>query len=366
MMDTVFGTRMLIDKNNISKAELDMIAVPDISAGEVLLAVDIVALTSNNITYAAAGTSFGYWSFFPAPENYGIVPVWGFANVVASKADGISVGERFYGYWPLASNVVCKTAQINASGFSDPSPHRQVMGPFYNRFMRTTNDPAYVQSQEDLTALFRPLFMTGFLIEQFLGQNDYFGAEQIIISSASSKTAMAAAFNLKLTAKPTLKIIGLTSLANIDFVKSLGIYDGVCSYADIASLKSSVPTAFIDFAGQASVTHSLHTHFSDMLKHSAIIGMTHWQETRGGETVLPGPKPILFFAPSVAEAALKTMGPAQFGAVSAAAWLRFVPFVQQHIQVVMVAGMAAACVKYKSMAAGDINARDGVVLKLLG
>jgi Protein of unknown function (DUF2855) len=366
MMDTVFGTRMLIEKNNISKAELDKITLPEIADGEVLLAVDVVALTSNNITYAATGSSFGYWSFFPAPQDYGIVPVWGFANVVASKAEGISAGERFYGYWPLASHVVCKTAQINVSGFSDPSPHRQVMGSFYNRFMRTTSDPAYSAKQEDLIALFRPLFMTGFLIEQFLTQNDYFGAEQIIISSASSKTAMAAAFNLKLTAKPALKIIGLTSAENIDFVKSLGIYNDVHSYADVASLNSTMPTAFIDFAGQANVTQNIHTHFADSLKHSAIIGMTHWQEPRGGENPLPGVKPILFFAPSVAEAALKTMGPTQFGAISAAAWMRFMPFVQEHIHIVSLSGMAAARDTYQSMAGGTIKARDGVVLKLQG
>ena len=45
--------------------------------------------------------------------------------------------------------------------------------------------------------LFRPLFTTSFLIDDFLADADYFGGKQVIFSSASAKTAYAAAQLLK-------------------------------------------------------------------------------------------------------------------------------------------------------------------------
>ena len=42
--------------------------------------VDRFALTANNITYAVMGNQLKYWSLFPAPSGFGIVPVWGFGD----------------------------------------------------------------------------------------------------------------------------------------------------------------------------------------------------------------------------------------------------------------------------------------------
>jgi len=41
---------------------------------EVRLAIDFVAMTSNNVTYAVAGDMLDYWGFFPAEEPWGHVP----------------------------------------------------------------------------------------------------------------------------------------------------------------------------------------------------------------------------------------------------------------------------------------------------
>ena len=48
-------------------------------------------VTANNVTYAVAGDSFKYWDFFPAPEGFGIVPMWGHARVIENAA---SAGAR--------------------------------------------------------------------------------------------------------------------------------------------------------------------------------------------------------------------------------------------------------------------------------
>src|SRR3546814_1341431 len=70
-------------------------------------------MTANNITYAVFGkpsglfgNDQGYWDFFAPRGAPGRLPVWGFATVTESAADGVAVGENFYGYYPMASHAV--------------------------------------------------------------------------------------------------------------------------------------------------------------------------------------------------------------------------------------------------------------------
>ncbi len=368
-MQTTFGTRLLISTADINATGLDASTVPaatDLEDGQILFAVDRVSLTANNITYAAAGDAFGYWKFFPAPQGYGIVPMWGFADVVSSRAEGIKEGERFYGYWPLATHLVCNSSDISAAGFSDPSPHRQALGPFYNRYQRTSADPGYSAGTEDLQALFRPLFTTAFLIDGFLAQNDFFGATQLVISSASSKTAFALAFLLAASRRDRVKIIGLTSAGNKSFVESLGSHDSVTLYDDVSKLSRDVPTVYIDFAGNSSTRKAVHHHFGSMLKHSATIGVTHWEGLAAAPEVLPGPEPVLFFAPSVAEAQMKELGPAGFAKALGAAWQSFTPHGEKHLSITEHHGMAAAQVQFADTVAGKTPPASGIILRLQG
>ncbi len=60
--------------------------------GEALLSVEHFGLTANNITYAAFGEAMSYWRFFPAPDGWGRMPVWGFATVAESRAEGLPEG----------------------------------------------------------------------------------------------------------------------------------------------------------------------------------------------------------------------------------------------------------------------------------
>ena len=43
--------------------------------------------------------------------------------------------------------------------------------------------------QGDYQALLRPLFMLSFLVDDFLAENEFYGARRVMLSSASSKTA---------------------------------------------------------------------------------------------------------------------------------------------------------------------------------
>ena len=52
-------------------------ALPPPGEGEVLVAIGQSGLTSNNVSYAIAGDTIGYWGCYPAEGNWGRVPAWG-------------------------------------------------------------------------------------------------------------------------------------------------------------------------------------------------------------------------------------------------------------------------------------------------
>ncbi|UPT62492.1 MAG: DUF2855 family protein [Hyphomonadaceae bacterium JAD_PAG50586_4] len=269
-----------------------------------LLHTDKFALTANNITYGAAGDTIGYWNFFPAADGWGRIPVWGYATVTASKCNELPAGERIYGYLPISTHVIVEPAKIMPATFFDGAAHRRGLPPVYNSYQRVNADQAYFSGHEDEIAIFRPLFSTSFLVDDFLADGDFFGARNAVLTSASSKTALGLAQLLHDHRKDQIKVIGLTSPANTAFVESTGYYDQIVAYADVAKLDAGEPTLQVDFAGDLELLAKIHTHFGDQLKYSCIVGATHWQNLAAGNAIsaadkapLPGAKPVFFFAP---------------------------------------------------------------------
>ena len=68
-----------------------------LETGQARLAVQKFGFSTNNISYVQFGDMMSYWDFFPAEDGWGRVPVWGFAEVVESKAQGFAEGQRFFG-----------------------------------------------------------------------------------------------------------------------------------------------------------------------------------------------------------------------------------------------------------------------------
>jgi hypothetical protein len=377
-MNDAIAQRFQVQRSNLRVSRL----VPDpdapqarpLAEGEARLRIDGFALTSNNITYAAFGEAMKYWDFFPSGDAaWGNIPVWGFAEVVESRAEGVAVGERCYGYWPMASHLVVQPARVGKHGFIDGAPHRAALPAVYNQIQRCAADPAYVPSQEAQQALLRPLFMTSFLIDDFLDDAGFFGAQQVLLSSASSKTAFGTAFCLALRrGRPGApRIVGLTSAGNLAFCRSLGCYVEVRAYDTLASMDRSVPSVYVDFAGNAGLRRSIHEHFGDVLRYSCSVGGTHWDELGGGRD-LPGPRPTLFFAP--AQIAKRSMappegwGPGELQRRMATAWAAFMKPVNDPatpwLRVRRARGAAAVQQACLDLLDGKVDARDGLMLAL--
>ena len=264
--------------------------------GEVVLRVDRFALTANNITYGVAGDAIGYWKFFPADDEWGRIPVWGIGIVSASEHPSVNVGDRFYGYFPMSSELLVKPEKVKARGFVDASEHRAQLPAVYNQYTLVSAETGFSPDLDNHAMLYRPLFTTSFVLDDYFADNDFFGATQIILGSASSKTAFGLAFMLR--KREGVSVVGLTSPANVEFVNRLGLYDEVLTYDDVESLKLE-PSAYVDMAGNRVVLGRVHHHLGERLLNSCGVGITHW-ESRAGETPasLPGAKPTMFFAPS--------------------------------------------------------------------
>jgi len=338
--------------------------------GAVRFRVDSFALTSNNVTYAAFGETMNYWGFFPTGDaGTGCIPVWGFADVIESRCDGVAVGERFYGYWPIADEAVLQPVNMKASGFVDGAVHRRDLHAVYNQYTRCSSDPGYVASQEAQQALLRPLFITSFLIDDFLADNDFFGARRVILSSASSKTAYGKAFCIaqRRGGESAVEVVGLTSPANLAFTRGLGCYDQVLGYDELTTLPASTPVVYVDFSGSAALRESIHTHWSDELRYSCSVGGTHWDELGGGKG-LAGPRPVLFFAPAQIKKRMADWGPGGLQQRLADAWKAFMRAVgnaeQPWLHVVRGRGRAAIESTYAELLGGASKPSDGHVLSV--
>ena len=377
-MTPAAGSRFFVARSELQQvqwgADPDAPAGRPLADGQARLAIHSFALTSNNITYAAFGEAMKYWDFFPTgTAQWGCIPVWGFAVVSESRALGVDVGQRFYGFLPMGTHLVVQPGRIGPAGFTDVAPHRHALPAIYNQLTRCDTDPAYRPEQEAQQAVLRPLFITSFLIDDFLADESFFGAGQMLLSSASSKTAYGTAFCLarRRGELGAPRVVGLTSAANRDFTVSLGCYDEVLVYDDLATMNAAVPTVYVDFAGDAALRRRVHAQFDASLRYSCSVGGTHWHAIGGGAG-LPGPRPTLFFAPAQAK---KRAAPPPDGWGSAGlqqrigqAWAAFmVPvndLARPWLQVQHATGGEAVAAAYRRLLEGHSDPQVGMMLSL--
>jgi hypothetical protein len=331
---------------------------PEPEDGEALLRVDRVGVTANNVTYAVLGDAFRYWQFFPAAEGRGVVPLWGFAEVVASRAEGVDEGARVYGYLPTASHLVVRPGRPDGGGFRDTSAHRADLPSPYNAYATTSGDPAYEAHREDLQVLYRPLFFTSFMLADQLVDTGFSSASTVAFSSASSKTAYGTAFLLRGSGP---RLVGLTSAGNVAFTEGLGVYDEVLPYDRVGEL-AEAPTAYVDVAGSAELRQRLHDRLRGQLLLDLVVGVTHQDSGRAGE--LRGARPSVFFAPDQIRKRTGDWGKEGLDARFGEAWRRFAPVVEDWVDVVVGHGPEGLRDAWLEVQAGRADPRVGHVLQL--
>ena len=370
-------TEFLVRKDQLGTTRLRSTSPTALADGQVRVGIERFALTSNNITYAAMGDAMQYWQFFPVTDTasdgvaWGRIPVWGFGTVRESRHPDVAVGERLYGYFPMSTSVDLAPGKVSAASFFDAAPHRAPLHPVYNQYMRCAADPFYTADSEDVQALLRPLFITSWLIDDFLADNDFFGATAnpaqpalLLLSSASCKTAYGTAFQL--AQRKGVEVVGLTSPGNVAFCEGLCCYHRVLTYGQLDQITPDAPSIYVDFAGNAAFRMALHTHCTG-LRFSSSIGATH-VESMGGAKDLPGPKATLFFAPAQIKKRSGEWGAQGLGQRLVQSWRAFTARVADPahpwLRVEQHAGADAVQAAYQQVLGGKGDPRLGHMLSL--
>lgn len=356
-------TDFLVDRRDLRRCSVehgtDAESI-ELASGQVLLRLTAFAFTANNITYAVFGDAMRYWQFFPSHDEWGRVPVWGFAEIERSRHDGLRAGERVYGYFPMSTHLVVDADRVTPGTFVDAAPHRGSLPPVYNQYARV-GEASSDARREALDLVFRPLFTTAFLLDDFLRERRFFDATTVMLASASSKTALALAFLL--SQSRDVRVVGLTSPAHRGFVERAGCYDEVVPYGEIDAMPTDAPAVVVDMAGSGRVLQAVHGHFQDRLKYSCLVGATHWEAPRSAEA-LAGPTPEFFFAPDRVRERMRDWGADGFQARVGAGREPFLDAARSWIEIVRRSGAVAVEEVYRAMLEGRATPDQGYILSL--
>ena len=264
----------------------------------------------------------------------------------------------------MGTHVVVEPGRIARGGFIDVSEHRGHLPSVYNGYRRCAGDPLYDAAAEEIMTIFYPLFVTSFMLDDFLADNGDFGAAQIVLSSASSKTAAIAALCMARRTGDRPRIVGLTSERNRGFTQSMGCYDEVRTYDEVEALAAQ-PTVYVDVAGDTRLRLRIHRHFGDELRHSSAVGLAHWDAARPAEPV-PGPRPTLFFAPTQIDKRLIDWGVAGYQQRLADAWQSLTGVAADWFDFVQLDGLDAATPTLEALVEGTAEARQACIIQVAG
>jgi len=362
MTDLKTNVDFVVKKGKLDEHRFVSNDLAALEEGEVRFRIDRYAFTANNVTYGVAGDMLNYWQFFPADEGWGRIPVWSIGSVIDSRHDDFNEGDRYYGYFPMSSTLTVQPSKVSPRGFVDNAAHRRELPPTYNQYSKMTPELGFEPAFDNHVMLYRPLFATSFLIDDWLGGEDYFGAKTLVVSSASSKTSFGLGYRAALR-DGQRKIIGLTSPRNVAFVEGLGCFDTVVAYDDITSIPNNDSVAYVDMAGNVEVNANVHNHFADQLTVSSRVGITHWQDG-GQDSNLPGPEPQMFFAPNQIQKRVGELGAQGFQQQIGAALTDLYTFADQHVDITEQVGQEAVETVYKEMLSGNAKPNEGFIVSI--
>lgn len=362
-MPPVEATEIRIRRDDLRVTTIATRDLAELADGQVLARVDKFALTANNVSYGFAGDLIGYWNFFRCEAPWGVLPVWGFADVVASRCADVPVGDRLWGFLPMASHVVLEPGAVTADAFVDTAAHRRELPGLYNRYQRTAGDPAALRAIEDERCLLFPLFTTSFVIHDFLADNRWFGACQLVILGASSKTGFGLADMAARDPERPVTVVGVTSPGNVGFVAKLGTCDRVVTYDAIDAIDPTLPTVVVDMAGSGKVVAAVHGHLRERVVYSCSVGATHWSEA-GTPRDLPGAAPAFFFAPAQIAKRDGDWGPGELLRRASARCAAIAAACREVLRIEHVRGAAAARRELDEMVAGRTAPSRGLMLSL--
>ncbi|MEO0882628.1 MAG: DUF2855 family protein [Pseudomonadota bacterium] len=352
-----------VDRGDIRKTLVAERPSRPLQDGEVRVGVDKYGLTSNNVSYAISGDMIGYWKYYPAEGDWGQVPVWGMADVIESKSSEIAKGERLWGFFPMANQAILTVGSVRPDSFMEASTHRKDLPSLYNQYRRTVGEPKFIGDLEDERCLYVPLFGTSYILYDYLIDNEFFGAEQVLIGSVSSKTGFGLAQLIKQDETAKVDVVGLTSPGNAAFVRDLNCCDRVVAYGDEERISTGKKSAYVDMSGNSALTKTIHMHLGENVVTSCMVGGTHW-DARAPVGDLPGATPAFFFTPAQISKRNQDWGPGVIAQKANQASFELAKIVSGQVAIERIEGPEAAAQLWTDMLDNKVSPSRGIMVSI--
>ena len=186
-------------------------------------------------------------------RSFKSAPCWGRCKVYRSNHPNMQEGSTYYGFWPLAAYCVRSVCDVDDQAFIAYLNLPTFSGP--KEWLKL------IKMEDDSNAMDNYEYMKiGITYARELEDMNYFDAERLVISSASSASGQIIAMCLK-ELNPSFTVIGLTSERNLEFVKQFSYFDEVYSYDEVKSGPNANKSLYFDALGWESVTKDVFEHF---------------------------------------------------------------------------------------------------------
>lgn len=237
------------DIDNLPLAENEVLFLP------------LALCTNRYITFYSSGYIHNDIEGFVDPKgvqntkSFKTAPAWGRCSVYRSNHPDIKAGSTYYGFWPLAAYSIRRVCGLDSKGEVAYQDLPKFTGPkeWLKLIRMEDDDSAYAIDNYEYMKI-------GITYALELRDLNYFDAERLIISSASSASGQIIAMCLK-ELNPSFSIVGLTSERNYAFVEQLPYFDSVYTYEDITRSPATNKSLYFDALGWDSVTRQVFDHF---------------------------------------------------------------------------------------------------------
>lgn len=264
----------VISKADVKQHTVVPLSVPSLRPlqdGHVRVRTAIISLSSNNYAYALLGSLRHWWDTYSLPEGlsapyndsteYGVVPAWGYGEVLDSEVSGIDAGVLLWGYWPTHDLPVdLRLVPADAAGqWIENSESRKRLMNLYQRYLvpnpkarMESLDPAEIEKIGWETAL-RPVWEAGHLLNAAIfgsppihpsasakwDEEDADLSSAVVVSlSASGKTARGftdGLVNNRSSLSQPLGLLAITSTQNKSLIPKASFPTSTVSYDDMTS-----------------------------------------------------------------------------------------------------------------------------------
>jgi hypothetical protein len=137
------------------------------------------------------------------------------------------------------------------------------------------------------------------------------------------------------------------------------------AYEALDGIPADQSAVLVDFAGNAAIVEQVHRHWGSSLRHSASVGISHWEHTGSGKA-LTGPTPEFFSAPTYAAKRISDWGMAEFQSRLFEAIQRFLASANRWFHVIERTGPDQVDATYRTILEGKANPAEGYLASLHG